>query len=581
MSSYLDDTGFVVSGCEFPGELNAAMDLDSITSIIDNNNNVIFASLLDRDPNINDVISVPPNNFSPGRLDKVLDMLHRHRRQYIRAIFFKFNIPYCKIPDRIRSYVDSELFPSLKPLLFNGKSPSGSSVSVYRYRELLNLFVLNLYESYRCRVFLAVRRNAGFYSDSENKKLIIKPNHRLFSITMMNKVIDALISKDLVFQKKGFIDPDTGIGLVSRYYARNDLLKEIQRMYHDGRMPILDDVVENIIRASDERVLVRDTKRKGERRGRAIPNILEGVAFPEKTKQGKLARLKRIKGEIDEINKFLRETEIILVNPQTFNDCVYAALLYVQSRFLLKLKGTHDGHRQYLMLDECKRVHRVFNDASITMGGRLYGRFQQFNWKTRLNFLMNGEQVELIDISSSHVRMLYHMCGFDFKDDAYQFLFEPGVDTDIRCKIVRKINKKLFQTIINARSFDSAVRSALGSIKGVLKKNNRKDIADQFNSLKHAEEWICRFAEFHEKVKEYFYTGQGIFLQYIESEIIKNSMLELWRNHKVPSLPVHDELIVPFSKRELAKGIIEKNYRQQKELKGFEVELTFKRDEMI
>jgi hypothetical protein len=43
-------------------------------------------------------------------------------------------------------------------------------------------------------------------------------------------------------------------------------------------------------------------------------------------------------------------------------------------------------------------------------------------------------------------------------------------------------------------------------------------------------------------------------LMYIESEAVIGSMLTLMRDHQVPSLPVHDSLIVPASKFNVAKG---------------------------
>jgi hypothetical protein len=50
---------------------------------------------------------------------------------------------------------------------------------------------------------------------------------------------------------------------------------------------------------------------------------------------------------------------------------------------------------------------------------------------------------------------------------------------------------------------------------------------------------------------------------YIESEAIIGAMLTLMRDHQVPSLPVHDSLIVPVSKFEVAKGALIDNFREQ------------------
>jgi hypothetical protein len=45
-------------------------------------------------------------------------------------------------------------------------------------------------------------------------------------------------------------------------------------------------------------------------------------------------------------------------------------------------------------------------------------------------------------------------------------------------------------------------------------------------------------------------------LMWIESEIMIKTMLDLMRDHSVPSLSVHDSLIVPASKADLAAGRI-------------------------
>jgi hypothetical protein len=52
-------------------------------------------------------------------------------------------------------------------------------------------------------------------------------------------------------------------------------------------------------------------------------------------------------------------------------------------------------------------------------------------------------------------------------------------------------------------------------------------------------------------------------LMYIESEAIIGAMLVLMRDHQVPSLPVHDSLIVPSSKFSVAKGALVDHFRKQ------------------
>jgi hypothetical protein len=50
-------------------------------------------------------------------------------------------------------------------------------------------------------------------------------------------------------------------------------------------------------------------------------------------------------------------------------------------------------------------------------------------------------------------------------------------------------------------------------------------------------------------------------LMFVESQVIIGAMLELKRNHGVPSMPVHDSLIVPYTQRELAEQLLREQFR--------------------
>ena len=50
---------------------------------------------------------------------------------------------------------------------------------------------------------------------------------------------------------------------------------------------------------------------------------------------------------------------------------------------------------------------------------------------------------------------------------------------------------------------------------------------------------------------------------FIESDIILGTMLELMNDHKLPSLPVHDCIIVRKSDQELAMRILSEHFHKQ------------------
>ncbi len=51
-------------------------------------------------------------------------------------------------------------------------------------------------------------------------------------------------------------------------------------------------------------------------------------------------------------------------------------------------------------------------------------------------------------------------------------------------------------------------------------------------------------------------------LMYLESEAVMNTMLRLMREHGVVSLSVHDSLVVPESRTDLAGRVLRHEYRQ-------------------
>ena len=51
-----------------------------------------------------------------------------------------------------------------------------------------------------------------------------------------------------------------------------------------------------------------------------------------------------------------------------------------------------------------------------------------------------------------------------------------------------------------------------------------------------------------------------------EGQVMFATMLKLMRDHQVPSLTVHDSLIVPVSKAELAQAVLRETFRSNLEV---------------
>jgi hypothetical protein len=55
-------------------------------------------------------------------------------------------------------------------------------------------------------------------------------------------------------------------------------------------------------------------------------------------------------------------------------------------------------------------------------------------------------------------------------------------------------------------------------------------------------------------------------LMWMESNVMQSTMLELKRGHQIPSLSVHDSLIVPANNAETARTVLVEKFQDQREV---------------
>ena len=72
------------------------------------------------------------------------------------------------------------------------------------------------------------------------------------------------------------------------------------------------------------------------------------------------------------------------------------------------------------------------------------------------------------------------------------------------------------------------------------------------------------------------HSGLWAKLQYIEAEAVIGAMLILMREHRTPALSMHDGIIVPRTKANLAKDVLAREFRR---LVGVEPRLTVEPEE--
>ena len=185
-------------------------------------------------------------------------------------------------------------------------------------------------------------------------------------------------------------------------------------------------------------------------------------------------------------------------------------------------------------------------------GGRLYSLgngYQQMSQEERAAMLINGEPVVEIDVSASHVRVLYGLSGQPL---------DPATDPYIMNAYPREVVKDFISMILGHGGFQRAwshrkkewyIDPDNGGID--LQKTYpiakvRKAVLDHLPLLQGWEDSPIRWGH----------------LQYVESCAVIECMEILAFEHDVPALPVHDSIIIPVKNLELAKQVLSSSFQR-------------------
>jgi hypothetical protein len=203
-------------------------------------------------------------------------------------------------------------------------------------------------------------------------------------------------------------------------------------------------------------------------------------------------------------------------------------------------------------------LHRGYHHPKFNwnMGGRLYSygesNYQQMESADRLRMTINGEPVCEIDIRASYLTIFHALHGepFDATNDPYDF---PGLGPEARDVV------KMWVTA----SFGNNAPIERWPREVVTKYRERtgKTLGKQHSAKKVGEKVMEKFPLFRQ-------LGESIGdhecswaqLMYIESQAMFETMLEL-KGEQIPSLAVHDSIIVPLWAAEKARKVLIKHYK--------------------
>jgi hypothetical protein len=218
-----------------------------------------------------------------------------------------------------------------------------------------------------------------------------------------------------------------------------------------------------------------------------------------------------------------------------------------------------------------KSLMRVFNNSSFRHGGRLYGAWWQGvpnkSRKFRKFIRINNMNTVEVDFSAIHINLIYWLNGLTVPEgDLYTLDDFPGETRDVV--------KRSLLTLINADSKRQGMRSIREHINGVKvrtkfvngkKKQEEKVIHKNDRIILppgiKIEKIIKAFEKKHEAIKNWFFTGKGVELQYWDSQIAVEILLTLVKEG-VPCLPLHDSFIVSEPQENGLRGVMSKAFHK-------------------
>jgi hypothetical protein len=197
-------------------------------------------------------------------------------------------------------------------------------------------------------------------------------------------------------------------------------------------------------------------------------------------------------------------------------------------------------------------------------GGRLYTHtvwgIQQLESDWRQYIKIDGEPTVELDFSGLSIRMLYAKIDRGFDGDPYTGVLNaiPRLDLDEKV-VIRDFMKKLLQAILNSDEKADAVGSGNYEIFEQCKRGKfrvRNVLREHGISVSQL---VDMFEELHHPISQYFYSGVGLELQYLDSRIALK-VIHHFNQRRIPVLSVHDSFIIQHRYADQLHSIMSKSY---------------------
>lgn len=188
----------------------------------------------------------------------------------------------------------------------------------------------------------------------------------------------------------------------------------------------------------------------------------------------------------------------------------------------------HPVDERTIRMDQ-RSLHRVFNDPELQTGGRFYGGWwQNIPKEYRHHLAVNGKKMVELDYSNQHPSILYAQAGELRPADCYADVIRPSsLPKGVTKKDLRNAVKAAFNAMLNSpRPLRQPPKGVKPSQFGLTWRELSKAIT-----------------AFHEPIAQHFYTGMGLRLQRLDSDIAEKVMLH-FAQHNIAVLPLNDSFLM-------------------------------------
>lgn len=188
-----------------------------------------------------------------------------------------------------------------------------------------------------------------------------------------------------------------------------------------------------------------------------------------------------------------------------------------------------------------RRLRRTFNNGRFTEGGRLWGGFWMNLSRSKrwYDLSIAGESIAELDFGQMALRLLYGLEDAEPPEgDLYAI---PGLEW-ARDGIKHVINSSLYS----------------GTEQFRMPKGGRQYFPSNipYDRIKAA------IFEYHKPIAHRLFQGVGMELMFLESQIMVAVLLKM-KNQGIVGLPIHDGILVPWSKRLETKQAMEAVFKDK------------------